>query len=83
MTSTYYLSYQIRKSNGTTAWIRTPECDNEAEARQHYEYKITKPNVIECRLCRRDHYEPEEMMRPDKHPNGFDDFRIRATYSRI
>lgn len=83
MTSTYYLSYHIRKSNGTTAWLRTPECETEADARQHYEHKITKPNVIDCCLFRRDHYEPQEMRRPDYHPNGFDDFRILKTYARI
>lgn len=83
MTSTYYLSYHILKSNGATAWLRTPECDTEADARQQYEYKITKPNVVDCCLCRRDHYEPGEMRRPEYHPNGFDDFRILKTYSRI
>ena len=83
MTSTYYLSYHIRKSNGTTAWLRTKETSTEAETRAAYEAKIQKPNVVDCHLCRRDHYEPQEMRRPDYHPNGFDDFRILSTYSRI
>lgn len=83
MTSTYYLSYHILKRNGETAWLRTPESDSEADMREQYEHKITKRIVVDCCLCRRDHYEPQEMRCPDRHPNGFDDFRILKNYARI
>ena len=83
MTSTYYLSYHIRKSNGQTAWLRTPHFETEADIRPLYELKIRKPNVIDCCIFRKDHYQPEEMRRPENHPHGFDDYRIIASYCRI
>lgn len=83
MTSTYYLSYHIRKSNGKTAWLRTTEVETEAEARAFYAARIGHENVIDCHIVRRDHYQPEEMRRPDFHPDGFDDYRILVSYSRV
>ena len=83
MTSTYYINYQIIRKNGTTAWLNSPEFETEADARVLYEVKMNKTNVCVVHLFRRDHYQPEEMRRPDYHPNGFDDYRLVATYSRI
>ncbi len=85
MTSTYYINYEIRKSNGTFAWLNTPHYETEADARIHYNAKIAKPNVLIANLTRRDYWPASELTRraAERYPDGVMDFRILATYSRV
>lgn len=83
MTTVYYVNYQIRKSNGAYAWLRSKYFENETEARHYYQGQIEKRHVFDARVFRKDHYQPEEMKRPDYHPNGFDSYFVVCAYSRV
>lgn len=85
MTSTYYINYEIRKSNGACAWLNTPHYETEAEARAHYEAKAAKPNVLIAHLIRCDHWPASELVRraAERYPDGVNDYRILKTHTRI
>lgn len=85
MTTTYFVTYIIKTKNGRRHLIETPQYETEAEARAHYEYKTTKDNVVEARLCQRDHYDQEELTprAAAAYPYGKDYARIINTFTRI
>lgn len=85
MKTTYFVTYIIKTENGRRRLIETPQYAEESEARLHYEYKTTKPNVVEARLIQRDHYDQEELTPRAawSYPYGKDYDRIISTYARI
>ena len=83
MTTTYYISWQIKKSNRVCAWYSSKEVDTEEEARAMYEAKMQNAKVIDARLWKKDHYESNEMADPEAYPHGSHAFNVLAVYSRI
>ena len=83
MTTTYYISYRIRKSNGVRVDYASKDFETEAEARSYYERKMAQPSVRGAYLWKVDHYSTEEMVDPDAHPNGKDHFTALASYGRF
>ena len=82
MTTTYYISWHIKKSNRVKCWYASKEVETEAEARAMYDKKINDPKVIDMYLWKKDAYQPAELV---NWPHSYDknDFRILSTYTRI
>jgi len=83
MTTFYYTTSNIQRKDNTIARLASKHFDTEAEARAIYERKMAKPNVLSANLYRVDVYTPEEMVHPEKHPNGSTYAKLLSTYSRI
>ena len=82
MTTAYYISWQVKKSNRVRAWYASKEVDTEDEARAMYEKKMNDTKVITMYLWKKDTYKPAELK---NWPHSYDanDFRALKTYTRI
>lgn len=61
MTTQYYISWQVKKSNRVRAWYSSKMVATEAEARKMYDKKLEDARVIDLRLWQKDTYKPEEI----------------------
>lgn len=52
METFYYIAYSINKKDNTTARLTSMHFDNEQDARELYEAKKSKPNVLHANLYR-------------------------------
>lgn len=85
MTTVYYITYKVRKSNGVRCWYNTGEYKNMEEARERYESEMRRSNVVEMEMIQKDHYEASELV-PElakRQPWGADSFRTLRRYDRI
>lgn len=81
MTTTYYISWQVKKSNRTRAWYASKEFTTEAEARAKYDAKRMDGKVITLYLWKKESYRPDELANW-AHPYNFDKFDTLATFAK-
>lgn len=61
MTTTYYISWETKKSNRARAWYASKEVTTEAEARAMYDNRIQNPKTQTAYLWRKETYKPNEV----------------------
>lgn len=85
MTTSYFVSYQIRKMDGTTALLKSPLFPTECDARVLYRAKLNHNHVLSARLWKHEHYEPKELTpkAADNYPSGKNYDRILCEYQRF
>lgn len=82
MTTKFYISWEIKRKDRTTASYASKYFDTEAEARTKYETKMKDEKVIYMRLWKQDDYKPEELVNwPHKYEKSC--YSVLATYTRI
>lgn len=81
MTTTFYVSWSIKKSNRVLCWYASKEVNTEEEARAKYEAKMKDGKVRDMTLWKKDTYKPDELEHWT-HPYDCIDFRALCTYSR-